>query len=80
MLRAGKGEGWGVAGKSRVESRKRGDGWRPELGDGVVVGGKEGGSENIRHLVCLCVSKGDLALSGVLFPPWNEAEVKMEEI
>lgn len=42
MLRAGKGEGWGVAGKSRVESRKRGDGWRPELGDGVVVGGKEG--------------------------------------
>lgn len=42
--------------------------------------GSRGGSENIRHLVCLCVSKGNLALTGVFFPPWNEAEVKMEEI
>lgn len=32
MLRAGKGEGWGVAGKSHVESRKRGDGVEARIG------------------------------------------------
>lgn len=42
MLRAGKGEGWGVAGKSRVEGRKRGDGVEARIG-GWCGGRREAG-------------------------------------
>lgn len=66
-VRAGKGEGWSVAGKSCVESRKWG--WDGGEDRGMLwwLEGRRGGSEDIRHLVCLCVSKEILALTGVFF-------------
>lgn len=46
-VRAGKGEGWSVAGKSRVESRKRGwDGGE----DGGWCGGWREGAEALKTL------------------------------
>lgn len=67
-----KGRGLGVAGKyvlgagRGIECGVGGENW------GVVVWwleGRRGGSKNIKHLVCLCVSKEILALTGVFFLP-----------
>lgn len=63
-----------VAGKSCAGSRKRdrvGGAEGREDWEGVVIRGNGvgGGSKNIEHLVCLCVSKEIVALTGGFFLP-----------